>query len=77
MEKPKFAYIFNKLQLAQAEGQGISTILKTMKEEGCPKPIFKIKPDSIVCILKAHTIYTKVQIITPKELKQDLLFRNE
>ncbi len=48
------AYFFNKLQLAQAEGQGIPTILRTMKEEGCPPPIFEIEPESLVCILPSH-----------------------
>jgi tetratricopeptide (TPR) repeat protein len=49
-----FAYLFNKLQLAQAEGQGIPTIIRTMKEEGCPDPIFEINGDSVTCILPAH-----------------------
>ena len=49
-----FAYLFNKLQLAQSEGQGIPTILKTMKDEGCPPPIFEIETESINCILPAH-----------------------
>jgi len=49
-----FAYLFNKLQLAQAEGQGIPTIIRTMKEEGCPAPIFEIEAESVTCILPAH-----------------------
>lgn len=49
-----FAYLFNKLQLAQSEGQGIPTIFRTMKEEGCPTPTFEIGTDSITCILPAH-----------------------
>ncbi len=49
-----FAYLFNKLQLAQSEGQGIPTIIKTMKAEGCPPPTFEIEPESITCILPAH-----------------------
>lgn len=48
------AYFFNKLQLAQAEGQGIPTILRTMKEEGCPNPKFEIDEESVTCILPAH-----------------------
>lgn len=48
------AYFFNKLQLAQAEGQGIPTILKTMRQEGCPDPIFELGPESVICILPAH-----------------------
>jgi hypothetical protein len=49
-----FAYLFNKLQLAQSEGQGIPTIFRTMKEEGCPTPTFEIGTDSITCVLPAH-----------------------
>ena len=48
------AYFFNKLQLAQAEGQGIPTILRTMKEEGCPQPVFEFAPDYVICTLRAH-----------------------
>ena len=48
-----FAYLFNKLQLTQSEGQGIPTIIRTMKEEGCPDPIFEIGTESVTCILKA------------------------
>jgi predicted HTH transcriptional regulator len=49
-----FAYFFNKLQLAQAEGQGIPTIFRTMHEEGCPDPQFEIGTESFTCILKAN-----------------------
>lgn len=49
-----FAYLFNKLQLAQFEGQGLPTIFRTMKEEGCPSPTFEIGAESITCILPAH-----------------------
>jgi len=49
-----FAYLFNKLQLAQSEGQGIPTIIRTMKEEGCPDPIFEIESESLTCILPAN-----------------------
>lgn len=48
------AWFFNKLQLAQAEGQGIATILRTMKEEGCPTPTFELSLDSVLCSLPAH-----------------------
>lgn len=52
-----FAYLFNKLQLAQSEGQGIPTIFRTMKEEGCPEPIFEIETESVICILHANKSY--------------------
>ena len=48
-----FAYLFNKLQLAQSKGQGIPTIIRTMKEEGCPQPIFEIEQENIICTLPA------------------------
>ena len=48
------AFFFNKLQLTQAEGQGIPTILRTMKEEGCPHPIFELETEKVLCILPAH-----------------------
>jgi predicted HTH transcriptional regulator len=50
-----FAYLFKKLKLAQAEGQGISTIIRTMREEGCPDPVFEIEEESVTCILPAHS----------------------
>lgn len=48
------AYFFNKLQLAQAEGQGIPTIIRTMRNEGCPDPRFDIGPESLTTVLPAH-----------------------
>lgn len=48
------AWFFNRLQLAQAEGQGIPTILRTMREEGCPPPVFQTNPQSVTCVLPAH-----------------------
>lgn len=50
------AYFFNKLQLAQAEGQGIPTIIRTMKDEGCPNPVFDIDIESLTCVLYANTL---------------------
>lgn len=49
------AWFFNRLQLAQAEGQGIPTILRSMREEGSPPPIFQPGPQSVVCVLPAHS----------------------
>lgn len=48
------AWFFNRLQLAQAEGQGIPTILRTMRDEGCPPPTFRTAADSVACVLPAH-----------------------
>ena len=55
------AYFFNKLQLAQAEGQGIPTILRTMEEEGCPEPIFELESESVVCTLPAHPRHQNIR----------------
>ena len=68
-----FAYLFNKLQLAQSEGQGIPTIIRTMREEGCPEPIFEIELESLTCILPAHPrhqIIRELQEIQDKVILQ-------
>jgi predicted HTH transcriptional regulator len=49
-----FAYLFNKLHLSQSEGQGIPTIFRTMRDEGCPPPRFEMGAESVTCILPAH-----------------------
>ncbi len=48
------AWFLNRLQLAQAEGQGIPTILRSMREEGCPPPQFQVNESRVVCVLPAH-----------------------
>lgn len=48
------AYFFSKLQLAQAEGQGIPTIIRTMRGEGCPDPRFELEPERVITILPAN-----------------------
>ena len=48
------AWFLSRLQLAQAEGQGIPTILRSMREEGCPPPQFQVNEVRVVCILPAH-----------------------
>ena len=48
------AWFFNRLQLAQAEGQGIPTILRAMRSEGCPPPSFRADANGVVCVLPAH-----------------------
>ena len=55
-----FAYLFTKLRLAQSEGQGIPTIIRTMRQEGCPDPIFEVEEESVTCILPAHPLHGKV-----------------
>ncbi len=65
------AYFFNKLQLAQAEGQGIPTIIRTMKEEGCPAPKFEIEIESVTCILPAHPRHTLIKSL--QEIENDII----
>ncbi|HUB11867.1 MAG TPA: ATP-binding protein [Acetobacteraceae bacterium] len=48
------AWFFNRLQFAQAEGQGIPTILRAMRDEGCPPPMFKAGTQDVACVLPAH-----------------------
>lgn len=48
------AWFLSRLQLAQAEGQGIPTILRSMREEGCPPPTFEMNENRVICRLPAH-----------------------
>jgi predicted HTH transcriptional regulator len=48
------AWFFNRLQLAQAEGQGIPTIIRAMREEGSPPPRFEADDTRVLCVLPAH-----------------------
>jgi ATP-dependent DNA helicase RecG len=48
------AWFFNRLQIAQGEGQGIPTIFRSMREEGCPPPRLEASATRVVCILPAH-----------------------
>jgi predicted HTH transcriptional regulator len=71
------AFFFNKLQLAQAEGQGIPTIIRMMEKEGCPAPVFELKPESVVCILPAHPRHESLRELTNIESKLILGEREE
>jgi ATP-dependent DNA helicase RecG len=48
------AWFLSRLQLAQAEGQGIPTIFRSMREEGCPDPVFDADDARVTCTLPAH-----------------------
>ncbi|MCB9550256.1 MAG: putative DNA binding domain-containing protein [Myxococcales bacterium] len=48
------AWLLNRLQIAQGEGQGIPTIVRTMREEGCPPPTFEANEGQVLCTLPAH-----------------------
>ncbi len=63
------AYFFNKLQLAQAEEQGIPTIIRTMQKEGCPAPVCDLTPESVVCILPAHPRHESLRELAGMESK--------
>lgn len=55
------AWFMNRLQLAQAEGQGIPTILRVMREEGCPSPRFEVQEQRVLCVLPAHPRHALVR----------------
>lgn len=48
------AWFLARLQLAQAEGQGIRTIRNSMRAAGCPPPIFEATQVYLKCVLPAH-----------------------
>lgn len=52
------AWFFSRLQLAQAEGQGIPTILRSMREDGNPPPVFDSDQIRVVLTLPAHPRHT-------------------
>ncbi len=54
------AWFLNRLQFAQAEGQGIPTVLRSMREEGCPPPIFETSEARVSCVLPAHPRHAAV-----------------
>lgn len=68
------AYFFNKLQLAQAEGQGIPTIIRTMQQLGSPSPVFETDDYSVTCVLPAHPRHELIRHVAEIErltLQQD------
>ncbi|MEO0043778.1 MAG: hypothetical protein RL329_3226 [Bacteroidota bacterium] len=69
-----FGRVFHKLNLAQHQGSGIEKIISSMQEEGCPKPIFEVDPDSITCILPAHPRHRIMKQIS--EAESDIVIRN-
>lgn len=64
------AWFLNRLQLAQAEGQGIPTILRTMREEGCPPPSFQADEVSVQCLLPAHPRHALIK--EQQDIEHDL-----
>lgn len=55
------AWFLSRLQLAQAEGQGIQTIRSTMRAAGCPPPLFDGTEVSVTCTLRAHPRFESTQ----------------
>ncbi len=55
------AWIFIRLGLAQGEGQGLSTIRRTLKAHGCPPPRFEADEVRVVCSVKAHPLATSAE----------------
>ena len=58
------AYFFNRLQLAQAEGQGIPTIIRTMQQLGSPAPRFEFEDSAVTCVLPAHPRHEQMRHIS-------------
>ena len=56
------AWFMNKLELAQAEGQGIKTILRSMRVGGCPPPQFEARQDSVLCTLYSHPRHASAKL---------------
>jgi ATP-dependent DNA helicase RecG len=62
------AWFFNRLQLAQAEGQGIPTILRVMREGGYPPPLLEADGVRVLCVLPAHPRHVRgVRTAGPRE----------
>jgi ATP-dependent DNA helicase RecG len=53
------AWFCRELHLAQALGQGVATIFRTMQDAGCPLPEYTLAPHSVRCVLRAHPRATR------------------
>lgn len=54
------AWFFNRLNLAQAEGQGINVMRREMKLAGCPPPRFAADEARVTCTLRANPRFVKL-----------------
>ena len=54
------AWFFNRLGYAEAEGQGIQTMLDALRSSGSPPPRFEADEVRVVCTIKAHPRAKKV-----------------
>lgn len=48
------AWVFEKLQLAQALGQGIDIMFQAMEGAGCPRPRFVLGEEQVTCVLGSN-----------------------
>ena len=67
------AWFFSRLQLAQAEGQGIPTILRSMRQEGCPPPVFETNEARVLCVLPAHPRHAAALFAMERDRRKTLL----
>lgn len=56
------AWFCTQLEIAQAQGQGVTTILRTMRAAGCPPPEFMLGED-VSCTLYAHPRATRGALV--------------
>lgn len=69
------AWFFIRLQLGQGEGQGIPTILRVMRQEGCPPPQLAADDLAVQCILPAHPRHALLRDL--REAEQALAIGDE
>ncbi|MBK8259251.1 MAG: hypothetical protein IPK82_42170 [Polyangiaceae bacterium] len=70
------AWFFRKLDLAQAEGQGVTTIRTAMKAAGCPPPRFMASEADVMCTLRANARAVELNGGTGKTASGQRLTRN-
>ncbi|MCA9636685.1 MAG: hypothetical protein KC420_11715, partial [Myxococcales bacterium] len=68
------AYFFNRLHLAQSEGQGIPTILREMRSGGSPDPTFLLGERSVTCVLPAHPRHAAMREL--REIEREVMLGN-
>ncbi len=57
------AWFCRELSVAQALGQGVVTIFRTMRDAGCPPPEYALGPLSVSCVLRAHPRATRAAVM--------------
>lgn len=77
------AWFCRELHVAQALGQGVATIFRTMRDAGCPAPEYTLAPESVRCVLRAHpratrgglTVEFDAKIEVPESIGLSSVFR--